>query len=84
MEGGKWERNRAPSLFPIVRISHSLFGEHGAREVGAMRAGVTGKQIPELDPWVFALTDGSNSKQHEIVSSQEFSANTFPADTSAK
>lgn len=49
-----------------------------------MRAGVTGKQIPELDPWVFTLTDGSNSKQHEIVSSQEFSANTFPADTSAK
>lgn len=36
-----------------------------------MRAGVIGKQIPELIPRVFTLTDESNSKQNEIVSSQE-------------
>lgn len=66
----------------IVRIFDPFFCEH-RRGVGGLEAwGQEYRQIPELSSRVLTLTDGSNSKQNRIMSSQK--ANTFPVDTSEK
>lgn len=80
---GKWEGNERQ---PLHR-SHlrPVFGEHrlGGGGGGALEAwGQEYRQIPELSSRVLTLTDGSNSKQNRIMSSQK--ANTFPVDTSEK